>query len=704
MGVLAFIMFSCEDGAESLRKMGRVTLELQSHFVNEIEVDKEKDIDVSEFSVNFLQGEEVVKSYESFASMPSEVLLEEGEYVVEAYSGLERNASFDDPFYSGKEAVSILSNQTTSVKVLCQQANVKVSVSYTDEFKAYYDHYETEVSNAEGLLVFEKEEQRSGFFNVGALTIRLKELDDQGQLTKILALKEIVDVHAQDHFRITFDVQNKDGQSSILLVVDETTRDIGLEFTIPMDWISLEEPSFELTGFEEANELRLVEGFGSEVAFDVKAEGALISLKLNVHSDKLINQGWEKTYELADLTPAQRSFLESKGVISSPSIWEESTASVDFSLLTENLGAQGESSSLYEFDLEATDFFERKVCSPKLSITIDPALYELNDIHEGDVWAKHLIVNGTMEKGNREKLVVEAKHGVVWTQVESVFEWQDNSFIANVRDLTPGTNYQIRLKYLEKHTTEYGVTTESAIQLPNSDMESWSEEVVAPGGSFVFVPYDPVSKWYAGSDQNGSWETVNEKTTEHRGRFTYNYNSLSGTKPSLDAKQGKYSAEIATVGYGNGNTHVGGSGSIVYKRAAGKLFLGEYQYDPEEYELGIPYASRPSALRFWTKYLPFEDDQAYVYIKLENRNNGEITEIAKGEWVSGIRQDVFQQIEIKLDYSKRDIKATHMLVMCQSSKDENDLKTYSKSANEITGEDRKHEGSVLYVDDFELIF
>jgi len=108
-------------------------------------------------------------------------------------------------------------------------------------------------------------------------------------------------------------------------------------------------------------------------------------------------------------------------------------------------------------------------------------------------------------------------------------------------------------------------------------------------------------------------------------------------------------------------------------RAAGKLFLGTYIFDPmtmtEYYNEGIDIKSRPSALNGYYAYTPGEDsqsDRGYVRVEvLGIVNSGEVT-LARGTALLVPAQS-FTAFNVPLTYDRFGVKATRIKVFFSST-------------------------------------
>ena len=90
------------------------------------------------------------KKFDSYADLQAEgeVTLPVGTYTVEACSPGEFLSTMNEPFYGGKlENVKVEKGQTSEISVVCTMQNVKISISFTEEFLATYQDWTITVTD-----------------------------------------------------------------------------------------------------------------------------------------------------------------------------------------------------------------------------------------------------------------------------------------------------------------------------------------------------------------------------------------------------------------------------------------------------------------------------------------------------------------------------------------------------------------------------
>lgn len=282
-----------------------------------------------------------------------------------------------------------------------------------------------------------------------------------------------------------------------------------------------------------------------------------------------------------------------------------------------------------------------------------------------------------------------------WTKAPA--EWltvDGGSFCVCLRHLAPLSNYEARAVSGPDYGATLQFTTGSLVQIPNSDFDSWwlSGKVWNP--------------WPEGGLQ--VWDTGNKGTTTIK---------PSNSTPTEDTSTGTgYAAKLETVFAGLPGTTVG-------KIAAGNIFVGKYvRTDGTNGVLsfGYEYNQRPTGVRGYLKYntanishasaefknLIGQPDTCIVWVALidtpepfeirTNPNNRQLFNpdgdyvIAYGKFQSGQSIPNYIPIEFKLDYKSTNRVPRYILWTCSAS----------KYGDYFTG----GVGSVLYLDDFELLY
>ena len=143
----------------------------------------------------------------------------------------------------------------------------------------------------------------------------------------------------------------------------------------------------------------------------------------------------------------------------------------------------------------------------------------------------------------------------------------------------------------------------------------------------------------------------------------------------------------------------------ISNRAAGRLFLGEYHFDvatmTEKYIEGIEFASRPTSLNGYYKFVPCVSDitdSGIVLVEVIGMVEGKEMVISRTshELPAAVGYTAFS---VPLSYKQFGVKATGLKVMFASSKHYGSME--EESASVVTYSDAvtsTSHGGVLYVD------
>ncbi len=274
---------------------------------------------------------------------------------------------------------------------------------------------------------------------------------------------------------------------------------------------------------------------------------------------------------------------------------------------------------------------------------------------ENDIFARSGKLTITTDEGDLAALASKAKLELK-TVDEGTFatpEISKEGIDFTFKNLTPGTKYKARLNIDGAYSRYVTFTTESALQIPNSNMENWS--VTAHGDHWERYAVD-------------GWATYNIMTTYSGGDFAYV--RRSGTVRSNDFHQGQYAAELRTVGWGSGNGAVGSvSSTNIHYLSKGMLYLGESPTQlsnlSQQATQGVDFSSRPSSITFWYKYEPHnEADYGGMKIWVKDAD-GNI--IAEGKPAETLNKREYTQVKVPLVYEKGCKKAASIYVEFSSS-------------------------------------
>ena len=344
----------------------------------------------------------------------------------------------------------------------------------------------------------------------------------------------------------------------------------------------------------------------------------------------------------------------------------------------------------------------------------------LLDNGEGDVWAKRAYMHVyNVPQDEMQSLKVQKKEvNGDWTDIDiQNLEVSGTNLIA--KGLSSNIQQQLRvIKDGKEPTNILDFKTEEELQVPNKGFEEWSSKDLYSTIGTIKGFY----VWNEGTaDDKKFWDTSNTLTTPNPGSgTTWFYRSYPGVVPTKAESKythsyhwrenGKVSnltteghsgnaMEIATVGWGTSNTWISGS-RPVKERTAGRLFVGSY--DDSGFNMGKAFKSRPLKVKFWYKYYSYNNEQTSPYVVVYDDNG---VEIGRGSMNISNTVNTFTQGEINILYNKNK-KANKILIVFESTNSQTpSTKDIEGPAWGIVGYwDSRHIGSILTVDDVELIY
>ena len=217
-----------------------------------------------------------------------------------------------------------------------------------------------------------------------------------------------------------------------------------------------------------------------------------------------------------------------------------------------------------------------------------------------EIWAAHATVHADVDEGEygTENIFFEYRPAASqgeWSRTAANRD-SEGMYSATLTGLTPETEYEYRLLTPDPQTKEptavgasLTFTTEAAPTIPNSGFEAVSKNESSEYYSF----YDPSSSIVA--NQTKWWDSGNAGST-------YSISTTTITDPDTsNFKEGSQSVRLHSANV------------MGLKFAAGNIFCGEFAGVSGldgKVNFGRPFTGRPTALRFWVKYIGGKVDNA----------------------------------------------------------------------------------------------
>ena len=277
-----------------------------------------------------------------------------------------------------------------------------------------------------------------------------------------------------------------------------------------------------------------------------------------------------------------------------------------------------------------------------------------------------------------------------WTDVTDVYT-EEMEVSAVLKGLTPGTEYEVEVVNGDLVSSAVPFSTEPALQVENSDFDDW---------------YQDGEAWYPNADANNFWwDTANGGTKIMH---------IFPTQPTDDIAVSSGKAAVLKTEFVNL--------SIISKLAAGNIYTGRFGKISglgAILDWGIPFTSRPLALKGYYKYQPVTINQAQepyldkkgtidlcqIQIFLTdwsepfevNTNEGKFVDVEKDEHIiaygkleTSESSDEYKSFIVSLEYRDLSRKPKYIVISACAS----------RYGDYFTG----GVGSTLYVDEFELVY
>lgn len=625
-----------------------------------------------------------------------------GMYEIEATYGDNPVLALNAPYYKGTAEADLADGESKTVQVNCKVANALASVVFdnsgTNTFESQFVSYGVRVSVNTSVTTLPND-GKSAYYRAGSMPVFtfVGTLQNGGGEKEVPLensdLSSPSTFAAGKHCRITLKLS--DAAPGLRVEISKVeVNSITLNETIPLEW--LPKPKVTAEGFTD-NTLFMYETETPTAKFNFNLSSALQELKFTLNLADETYQSLNKTYTLSELSEEDRTALTNAGVVL-PVIGSKE-ASLDFTELAAKLTGSTTGDVLSNVITLDEVRANNRVLEGEQVYTIQTSAPDFNlVVYPGNTWTKQFTANTQIIHGNADVI----REGMTFEYKAGETNWI-SSRDSLITGLTPGTNYQVRLKY-GKHYKETNVATYPIIELENGDMEHWTKEGPANNNTYWYVMYP----WNE-EDEKKYWNTINLTTTqdgEIRNSswdlfppYTWTtYVANSGTISVTDSHSGS-AALIRTVGWGSGSTAAGAT-SIIKNVTPGELYLGIYDLSSHQPIYGISYSSRPTNVKFWCKYEPKSSDLMIAQIVIMDANGETIGSANIPESEAGaIANWTEKTLDIQYTDLEKEPSKMYLLFKSGSLTDSNILDRCN--ANFSDGE---HVGSRLYIDDISLVY
>ena len=715
--LLVLLVSSCSQKQETLYEPGKggVRIDLATELPATRADLAEGSLNVDDFKVEILNSKGVIfKRWNTYAEYKSGEnaafhMNAGGPYTLRATYGDSLASGWSAWFFKGEATFTVPAQDVVSVSAVCRMANIKVAVAYGEDMTTDYKEYKTTVTSRRGSLVFDMaHKDEAGYMPADPLTVDVELTDHDG---KKWYFRNSAQVQAAPGDFITLNLNTKaepEQELGLSLTVDYGTNDVEVPVDISTA-LPTEAPSISsLEGFDaETGALpSFIEGTMPEAAavnFTWDARATLASCRLKVTSSYFDEYDLPKDVDLCAVQGNQGELLRQHG-IEFPDFSKGlagQQAGIEFEQFAQNLAYNADAAAnTHTFEITVTDNKDKSVSR---TVTVAPAQASKSvTVQPAGMWARRAYISLSTD-GDAQKLGVQyQKQGSsAWTDPQTADVLVDGGTkTLTVLGLEPGTSYTFRAVYnkYQSEATEV-FTTEVEQQVGNAGFEEWTTET----HSFV---YNFLGKHEHNIDwdlpwTNDQWWAVNSKKTMPSSTSVasdnWNWVRFPTVAYTTDANSDGKAAMIYSVNVGDWLT----SSAIVGDRVAGELFIGTADDSGNHSSDGHDFGNRPDVMRFYFKYQPVNSETFYVRVEL--RSGSDVIASAERDDI-GLTSS-WTPMDMPLVYTDETQKATSIYIIFKSTTAEKPEVTGNYNLVIRDGKSEKGNfGSILYVDDIELIY
>lgn len=618
------------------------------------------------------------------------VELHTGNYKAVATQGTKQAAAFDAPFYSASKEFSINNSEVTNLPLTLKLDNVKVTAEFSQKIIDNFSSYILTVTNGAGTLVYDANAEggstlsKEGYFTAtGTLTWTLALVNKKGESFNSLT-ETYQNVVPRQHYNLKFDVEaeTEQGGAAFKIIVDDTMNE--KSFDLVLDFVNKDVPKMQTAVDLNVRNIYFT-GDNSDKSFIITTPNKqdFSSLTLSHNNASLEAAGLPKSLELVNLEPQTVTELESRGI---------KVTSVSSGVYSSEIALTQFVASLPvgTYDIE---FTAKNVTGASKIWTYQFEIKGSVEAVSVNAWARFVSVDGRWFSDNRPSgltFAYKKTTDVGWTSADTgllVYDDAKKTFKADI-PLASGSDYVIKaVTEFEKATKELSFSTEQELVIPNMNFDAWYYDGAVP------YPNASSSEFYWDTANGGS-KTLSVYPTKEETTIV-----KSGKAAKLE------SSKVAFVGLAAGNIYTG-----KFVKAIMNL-----SNPGAELDWGVPFTSRPLALKGWYHYLPKTVDQGSHAGMSGKMDIGQI-QIFLTDWEGAFRVNTqtktfvdpnadyvlgygsidlnetsgYTEFEIKVDYRNKTKKPTYIVIVGAAS----------KYGDYFTG----GIGSTLYLDEFSFVY
>ena len=598
---VALLLASCSN--EDIMTSGEGTLLLSAKITSEVQEASRADLSATDEELAadcevWISNEKGrIYKYVGLDQIPPQIRLLSGSYVAEAWTGDSVPASFEKRWFKGMAKFDVKADASTRVTLNCKIANTLVAVNYDETVGDVLDNYTMTVSHSRGNLVYDANEDRTGYFMMPSadndLNWVLEGTTKSGQKFtkegKIEGVKHTAADGSHQAYKYTLNVK-----------CTPSSEDFGgLVFNVDVD--------AELATVETEVGVvvaPIIEGYGFDLSQPVMGEmktlprrSVIVKSAIELSSVVLESEDLPfddgASVDLIGVSEMVKNELLDGGIAFDYSVNEADGTSM-MKINFQKLFADKLENGTHPVKITATDK-EGRISTATLTYIVSDAAVVPDEPKFADVSPYRATLRGTVSKEGVEEVYFRYRRqgDEAWTRVEAEADIaipsrafnKDTKVKAELTELAPGTTYEWQMVADDWATDTQSFSTKTAEQIPNAGFEEWCKS----GNSYIPAATAD-SRW---------WDSGNHGSTSLGASFNI-------------------TTQISSPRHGGESAISLKSTLVLIKFAAGNVFAGKYlKTDGTNGILGWgrPFTSRPKQMKVWAHYKPVVID----------RNDGDYT-------------------------------------------------------------------------------
>ena len=655
------------------------------------------------------------------------IKLNAGDFRLVAHHGDTLGAGFNKPYFLAQKEFTVHGfaengGEPDQVEATARLANVRMKVVQGSNLTTSYKDAYVVVRHAhytKKQVKFVRNESRYGYIPGGNLYLEVyaQLFTDEWKYYK----SEPAEYLPNDNVTFNVDAAGRDGALTVNISVDRSVETFTVEQPIGEEALPAREPYFVFNGDKDGTyAYSCNNGFTKTVNDAILTLSAGASTRISsvtLHTESaFVNL---PDVDLVTVDGANRQALLDAGLD-----WMAGGASnlgyVDFSGLVNNMIASGTAASA-TFTLTLTDGVGQQV-NGTFSVNVQPFAATVN-IPDGNIWAWKMTgitatVTGVDEVPADATLGLQwSTDGSNWSSEKAAVSVSGNTVqFGDIAGLTPATAYRFRV--VPMHLTERAsatantFTTEAALQVGNSDFESYTQQT-SKTTHYKYYPITigtadwTITWWQLYSSVSTAWWGVNSPRTIED-ETVPQLNQDMKTYPTVALiSSGAYSGKsvmIATI-YTSTMAVDNWLGAGTHHNYYGEIFLGTANNSRQENwaktQDGHAFTSRPSALSFMHRFSPKDGTPFYAEVSVLDGQGNVVGNGVKNDTSSDV--SAWTRCTVPINYTVTNRKAATLRISLRSSRDGNEDWSQT-SVTTLSGSHTIFLGNALYVDNVELLY